>query len=115
MNEMTDTQAPIERPRAQRIHTRCPSCHNSTLAVNESGHIFCTWLECNDPTLIHFMGEPPQLQKGFRLKIEADGYRQSDAAKFALQLIGNMLQEGHTRGHSCGGTYGNASGQWEKR
>lgn len=41
-----------------KIITRCPSCHNTTLSVNDSGHLFCTWFECKDPTLIHFAGEP---------------------------------------------------------
>ncbi len=51
---------------------------------------------------------------GYRLCIEAVGLRQSDAAAFALRLIGMMIQDGHTKGYSCGGETGNASGNWEK-
>lgn len=50
---------------------------------------------------------------GYRLTIEAVGLRQSDAAAYALRLIGSMMQEAHTKGHSCGGELGNASGNWE--
>ena len=50
---------------------------------------------------------------GYRLTIEAFGLRQSDAAAYALRLIGSMMQEAHTKGHSCGGERGNASGNWE--
>jgi hypothetical protein len=50
---------------------------------------------------------------GYRLTIEAVGLRQSDAAAYALRLIGMMMQEAHTKGHSCGGELGNASGNWE--
>ena len=49
-----------------------------------------------------------------RLTIEACGLRQSDAAAYALRLIGMMMQEAHTKGHCCGGTNGNASGKWEE-
>ncbi len=50
---------------------------------------------------------------GYRLTIEAVGLRQSDAAAYALRLIGSMMQEAHTKGHSCGGETGSASGNWE--
>jgi len=50
---------------------------------------------------------------GYRLTIEAVGLRQSDAAAYALRLIGMMMQEAHTNGHSCGGELGNASGNWD--
>jgi hypothetical protein len=50
---------------------------------------------------------------GYRLTIEAVGLRQCDAAAYALQLIGSMMQEAHTKGHSCGGELGKASGNWE--
>ena len=50
---------------------------------------------------------------GYRLTIEAVGLRQSDAAAFALRLIGSMMQEPHNKGHGCGGELGNASGNWE--
>ncbi len=51
---------------------------------------------------------------GFRLTIEAVGLRQSDAAAQALTLIGTMMQDAHDKGHSCGGTTGNAAGRWER-
>jgi hypothetical protein len=51
---------------------------------------------------------------GYRLTIEAVGLRQSDAAAHALTLIGMMMQDAHDKGHSCGGTTGNASGRWER-
>jgi hypothetical protein len=35
----------------RRIYTRCPSCHNDTLTLN-NGHLLCTWHECKDPTAI---------------------------------------------------------------
>ena len=47
------------------------------------------------------------------MHIEAVGLRQSDAAAYALRLIGMMMQEAHTKGHCCGGETGNASGNWE--
>lgn len=56
----------------------------------------------------------PAVCSGYRLKIEATGARQTDAASFALRLVGIMLQSAHTQGHSCGGDLGNASGNWEK-
>ena len=49
----------------------------------------------------------------FRLRIDAVGLSQSDAAAYALRLIGMMIQKAHTNGHSCGGVTGNASGRWE--
>ncbi len=39
-----------------RIRTRCPSCFNTTLSLND-GHLLCTWHECPDPTLIDTLGE----------------------------------------------------------
>lgn len=56
---------------------------------------------------------PPATGSGCRLHLEAVGLRQSDAAAYALRLLGMMMQEAHTRGHSCGGETGNASGNWE--
>ena len=50
---------------------------------------------------------------GYHLTIESFGLRQSDAASYALQLIGSMMQSAHTQGHSCGGETGNACGNWE--
>ena len=50
---------------------------------------------------------------GYRMKIESVGLSQSDAASYALRLIGSMMQQAHTKGHSCGGELGNASGNWE--
>ena len=50
---------------------------------------------------------------GYRLHIEAVGLRQTDAVAYALRLIGMMVQSAHTKGHSCGGETGNASGNWE--
>jgi hypothetical protein len=50
---------------------------------------------------------------GYRLTIDAIGLRQSDAAAFALRLIGMMMQEAHSKGHSCGGELGNAVGGWK--
>lgn len=52
------------------------------------------------------------VSSGYRPHIEAIGLRQSDAAAYALRLIGMMMQEAHTKGHSCGGETGNASGNW---
>ena len=34
-----------------RIFTRCPSCGNDTLCINE-GHLLCTWHDCKDPCAI---------------------------------------------------------------
>ena len=48
-----------------------------------------------------------------RMTIEAVGLRQSDAAAYALQVIGMMMREVHRKGYSCGGETGNASGNWE--
>lgn len=56
--------------------------------------------------------DPPAL--GYRLTIEAVGLRKSDAAAYALRLIGMMMQEAHRKGHSCGGELGNASGNWSE-
>lgn len=42
-----------------RIHTRCPSCHNSTLEIHE-GRLFCTWINCKDPAMIDRVGEVPK-------------------------------------------------------
>lgn len=48
-----------------------------------------------------------------RLTIDAVGLRKSDAASYALRLIGMMLEDPHDKGHSVGGDNGNASGKWE--
>jgi len=37
---------------SQRIYTRCPSCKNDTLIVNDDNHLLCTWIDCKNPTLI---------------------------------------------------------------
>ena len=57
------------------------------------------------------MSESPA---GYRLVIEAVGLRKSDAAAFALRLIGQMIQDPSEKGHSCGGETGSASGNWER-
>lgn len=44
---------------SEKITTRCPSCHCQTLSIHE-GYLFCTWIECKDPTLIDRMGEQPR-------------------------------------------------------
>ena len=54
-----------------KIETKCPSCHNATLALNEDGQLFCTWVDCKDPVLIHKWGNalgaptitPPTLEQ----------------------------------------------------
>ena len=48
---MNDTQTVCPR-----IYTRCPSCHNDTLTIND-GHLLCTWIDCKDPTLIHRLSD----------------------------------------------------------
>lgn len=35
-----------------RIYTRCPSCRNDTLTINDDKHLLCTWIDCKDPTLV---------------------------------------------------------------
>lgn len=40
-----------------KITTRCPSCHFQTLSINEQGQLFCTWIECEEPAMIHTIGE----------------------------------------------------------
>ncbi len=52
---LADAQA--EEREVLRVFTRCPSCHNDTLAIHK-GRLFCTWVECKEPSLIHRMGEP---------------------------------------------------------
>lgn len=56
----------------------------------------------------------PSIQRGYRLSIDAIGLRQADAIAHALRLIGMMTQNAHTKGHSCGGETGSASGNWEQ-
>ncbi len=51
--------------------------------------------------------------QNYRLNIEAVGMSRADAVAYALRLIGMMIQQAHTRGHSCGGETGNASGNWD--
>jgi hypothetical protein len=53
------------------------------------------------------------LEVGCRLTIEAVGLRKSDAAAYALSLIGQMMQDAHELGHSCSGYSGNAFGKWQ--
>lgn len=40
-----------------KITTRCPSYHNQTLLVDKQGYLFCTWLECQEPAMIHLIGD----------------------------------------------------------
>ena len=51
--------------------------------------------------------------QSWRIKLEAIGTSQSDAAANALKVIGMMMNIPNGRGYSCGGTDGNASGRWE--
>lgn len=54
-----------------RIYTRCPSCGNDTLTINDDKHLLCTWIECPHPTLIDNVG-PYGLQ--LRTLVEATGF-----------------------------------------
>ena len=54
-----------------------------------------------------------KIAPSYRIKIEAVGFRKTDAASYALRVLGMMLQEAHHNGHSCAGENGSATGQWE--
>jgi hypothetical protein len=56
---------------------------------------------------------PEKIAPSHRIKIDAVGFRKTDAASYALRVLGMMLQEAHYNGHSCGGENGSATGQWE--
>lgn len=55
----------------ERIRTRCPACHNTTLAVHD-GHLFCTWIDCSDPTLIDRDGDLADADTARRKLAEAE-------------------------------------------
>ena len=69
-----------------RIHTRCPACHFSTIVVN-NGRLLCTWHECPDPTLIHRLGEDvseSEIKAREAIAVAMESSRLSEA-KLAIQ------------------------------
>lgn len=57
--ELEQVRAQLAKP--ARIYTRCPSCHYNTLSIHE-GRLFCTYIGCKDPTLIHRDSELEQVR-----------------------------------------------------
>jgi len=46
---------------------------------------------------------------GFRVTLEAVGLTKASAMAHAVRVLGLMMEEAHTKGHSCGTINGNAS------
>lgn len=42
---------------SERIATRCPACHNSTLVIGGGNWLACSLIGCPDPTRINSVGD----------------------------------------------------------
>lgn len=51
---------------------------------------------------------------GFRVTLEAVGLTKAHAMAHALRVLSMMMEEAHTKGHSCGTINGNASAKLDE-
>ena len=42
---------------SERIATRCPACHSSTLVIGDGNWLVCSLIGCPDPTRINSVGD----------------------------------------------------------
>ena len=79
---------------SERIATKCPACHSSTLVIGGGNWLVCSLIGCPDPTRInsvgdradnHFSDVQALRDERDRLRDELDVYRQ--AVQYVFEAI----------------------------